>query len=171
MSALEKRNPFASPLRLPRSGDKVTAAPNSTGQTIAGVVVNFLGSRVHIRTSSHGRVNVEFNRFTWKHSLKSWICWPQDVIRTLRELEHDDAQLKEPNGTPALLDHILVAGVSGWIVRLISRAKPMAREGMIFNALQGYEVALPGRRVSVDLVDIFYDGTDRIWVAHKSSPL
>lgn len=160
----------------------MVAAPHSTNG-VSGEVTTFYSprpvqrgsppssSRVSVRTSTdRGVVHVEFAQFTWSTRRRAWVCWPKDVVRTIKNLEKLDESVFMPRlaSFAALGDFILVGGKVGWVMRHLGRPVDLSA-GIIFTGLRGYAVSTCAGVIELDAADVTFDPGRRMWLAKPAS--
>lgn len=168
MAAQESCDP--NPLRLPRRGDKVVAAPKAPG-CFTGTVNAYASQRLSVKTDGkHGLVHIEFSRFTWSPRRKAWVCWPMDVIKTIKALEKMDEapMLPRPKDFAGVGDFMLVDKRAGWVKRLQGRPTALPEQrtsSMNITAMRGYIVGTAKGDVTVEVDRARYEVERRLWIA------
>lgn len=170
MSATEsQRPPDELPPRRPRHHDSVFAARHNAPDCVNGIVLKFLGETVSVRTQTkRGTVHMDASRFTWSIKRHGWVCWPQDVVRTIKRLEQDDALLPRPSEYAPIGSFILVDGRAGWVTRLLGKPVEFAGGVGQMDAIRAYVVSTRDGEFSMELPEVRFDGTRRIWIGRRA---
>lgn len=151
--------------RLPRRDDKVVKAPYARNDCVDGVVLTYAGDRVNVRTGGkHGSVSLPFERFTWSPHRKAWVCWPQEVIRTLKKHDQEEPRLARRLEHAQVGQMIRVNGRVTWVKRHLGQPVPFVGLTTI-NAIRAYVVTSACGDLTLEAAHVFYDSDKRMWIA------
>jgi len=169
MSALDEDLTPYSPRRLPRRGDDVVAARHNAPGCVSGVVQAYASMRLSVKTSGEqGLVHLPFGRFSWREKARVWMCWPQDVVKLMKDLDRLDDIPPRIVPLAAVGDYVHYDGRAAWVVKLLSKSVPMA-PGVMINKADGYKLCTRHGPVDVTEDQMRFDDAARTWVVRASA--
>lgn len=154
--------------RLPRRQDKVVAAPYLR-EAVSGEVIAYVSGRVNVKTDGkHGNVSLPFERFTWSVRRRAWVCWPQDVIRTIKKMDQDEPMVTRRREFAAVGEMVSVDGSCTWVKRLIGAPVPVGTT--LMNSIRAYVLSTSRGDVTLETEFVCYDSERRMWIASYATP-